>query len=390
MSIRVLQVIGGSKFGGAIWVILSYVEALQEHGCAVAVCTSVERVAEVFRGAGCEIVSVPEMVREIDPWRDLRSIVKLSGICREGGFDVVHTHTSKGGFLGRAAARLAGIPIVIHTAHGFAFHEASSSASIFFYAFLERLAAQWCDRMITVSDFHRAWAIRLGITAPERIVTIRNGVSRSRLAVTRNRHDVRKELGIDEHDFLLASIGRLAPQKGLETLILALPDILRRNPRARLVLVGEGPLRSELEAGLEGSGLASAVRFLGFRRDVGEILSASDVVIAPTLREGLSISVLEAMAMGKPIVTTAIGSNLELIEDGVSGLLVPPNDPARLAEAILRVEADPVSASRYGDAARQRFDLEFTEQVMKQSVWSLYRQLIHEKLASKAALMEMP
>ena len=121
MTVRVLQVVGGSKFGGAVWVVLSYVEALQEHGCEVTVCSSVEPVADVFRAAGCEIVSIDEMTREIHPWRDLVSLVRLTKVCRQGGFDVVHTHTSKGGFIGRAAARLAGTPIVLHTAHGLRF-----------------------------------------------------------------------------------------------------------------------------------------------------------------------------------------------------------------------------------------------------------------------------
>src|ERR1700690_2038275 len=120
MAVRVLQVIGGSKFGGAVWVIHGYVEELQDQGCEVTVCTSVEPVAAVFRDAGCAIVSVPEMTRAINPPLDLISVVKLARICRRGRFDVVHTHTSKGGFVGRAAARLARVPVVLHTAHGFA------------------------------------------------------------------------------------------------------------------------------------------------------------------------------------------------------------------------------------------------------------------------------
>lgn len=383
-EIRVLQVIGGSKFGGGVWVIRSYVETLLEHGCTVAVCTSVRPVADVFRALGCEIVSVTEMGREIDLARDLLATIKLARICRSGQFDVVHTHTSKGGFVGRAAARLAGVPIVLHTAHGFAFHESSSRSSTTFYATLERTAARWCDRVITVSEFHRKWAIRLRIAAPERIVTIRNGISRSRLTISRDRPAMRAELGVETSDVLLVCVGRLAPEKGLETLILALPEILRRAGRARLLLAGDGPLLRYLETQVSATGLSSAVRFLGFRSDIGDLLNASDVVIAPSLREGLSILVLEAMAMGKAIVATTIGSNLELVEDQVSGLLVSPNDHVLLSEAIIKMAEDRVLAGRYGDAARQRFDQDFSEQTMKKSLWALYRDLLTQKLPMKS------
>ena len=385
MSVRVLQVIGGSKFGGAVWVVLSYVEALQEHGCDVTVCTSVEPVAEVFRGAGCEILSVPEMTREINPPRDLVALIRLTKACREGGFDVVHTHTSKGGFIGRAAARLARVPVVLHTAHGFAFHESSSPVAAAVYTRLERLASRWSDRVLTVSDFHREWAIRQRLGPPERIVTVRNGISRSRLVVARERSDVRSELGVEVGDLFLVSVGRLAPQKGFGTLLQALPEVLRRGVRARLVIVGEGPLRSALEEQSAAAELTPAVSFLGFRADVGDILNASDFVIAPSLWEGLSISVLEAMALGKPIIATDIGSNLELLEDSVSGLLVPPNDPERLVDAILTLALDADAASRYGAAARDRFELGFTEAAMKDALWAVYRPLLESKLSAKAA-----
>lgn len=386
MTVRVLQVVGGSKFGGAVWVVLSYVEALQEHGCEVTVCSSVEPVADVFRGAGCEIVSIDEMTREIHPWRDLVSLVRLTRVCRQGGFDVVHTHTSKGGFIGRAAARLAGTPVVLHTAHGFAFHESSSPVATALYTRLERLAGRWSDRVLTVSDFHRQWAIQERLAPPDRIVTVRNGISRRRLVVTRDRVQVRNELGVEERDVLLVSVGRLATQKGLATLIEALPRTLSGGVGVRLVLVGEGPLRSALEAQVAAAQLTGAVNFLGFRSDVADILNASDIVIAPSLWEGLSISVLEAMALAKPIIATNIGSNLELLENGVSGLLVPPEEPDALADAIIALALDPVGASRCGATARDRFESGFTEEAMKGALWAAYYPLLEKKLPPEKRL----
>ena len=149
------------------------------------------------------------------------------------------------------------------------------------------------------------------------------------------------------------------------------------------MLVGEGPLRSALDEQVTALDLQPVVSFLGFRSDVADILNASDIVIAPSLWEGLSISVLEAMALAKPIVATDIGSNLELIEDGVSGLLVPPNDPERLADAILTLALDLETASGYGAAARERFESGFTEEAMKNAVWAVYHPLLETTLAQK-------
>lgn len=384
MPVRVLHVLGGTEFGGAIWVVQSYVEALIERGCAVTICATADRVTDLFRRAGCDIVEIPEMVREIDPRRDFVSVAKLARVIRRRRFDVVHTHTSKGGIVGRAAARLAGVPIVLHTAHGFAFHERSSRRSMALYVNLERLAARWSDRIITVSDFHRQWALELGIGKPDTVVTIHNGISRARLGVTRSRSDVRHELGLADDDLVVASIGRLAAGKGLEALLEALPEILRRQPRARLLLAGDGPIRAELEALMRGSGLEGSVRMPGFREDVGDLLAAADLVAAPSLREGLSISVLEAMAMGKPIVATTIGSNRELIDDGASGLLVPPDDVAALGDAVASLLGDAERAARFGEAARARFEAGFTERVMKDAVWSLYEQLLGERRLASA------
>ena len=379
MTVRVLHVLGGTEFGGAIWVVQSYVEALMERGCAVTICATADRVTDLFRRAGCEIVEIPEMVRAIDPRRDAVAVAKLARVIRRRRFDVVHTHTSKGGIVGRAAARLAGVPIILHTAHGFAFHERSSRRSMAVYVTLERLAARWSDRIITVSEFHRQWALSLGIGSPDKVVTIHNGISRARLAVSRSRADVRRELGLAEDDLVIASIGRLAAGKGLEDLVLALPHILRVHPQARLLLAGDGPLRAELETRVRGSGLEEAVRLIGFRDDIGDLLMAADLVAAPSLREGLSISVLEAMAMGRPIVATTIGSNRELIDDGVSGLLVPPDDAAALAAAISSLLGDPDRAARFGDAARERFEAGFTERAMKDAIWNLYAGLLRER-----------
>lgn len=378
--LRVLHVIGGSEFGGAVWIILGYIRMLQDHGCQVFVISSNDAVAGVYRDAGCEVVPIQEMHREIHPIRDLVAIKKIADVCRRYRVDAVHTHTSKGGFVGRAAAWLTGVPIILHTAHGFAFHELSSASTIRAYAALERLAAYWCDKIITVSDFHRDWALRLHIAPPDKIVTVHNGISLDRLRISRDRDAIRAELGIRHDALLIGTLGRLAPQKGLENLLDAMPFILKKEPQAMLLVVGKGPLSDDLQERARRLEIEDHVTFAGFRLDIGDVTNACDLVVSPTLREGLSVSLLEALALGKPIVTTNISSNCEIIEDHISGLLVPPGDVYALCDAILSVIADPGSGRKYGIAAKERYDLFFTEKKMQSRLWEVYADIIRLKM----------
>jgi glycosyltransferase involved in cell wall biosynthesis len=230
-----------------------------------------------------------------------------------------------------------------------------------------------------VSEFHRGWAVEQRVASPEKIVAVPNGIARARLVVARTRDDVRRELGVGAGEVLLATVGRLAAQKGIGTLLRALPRLRERDVPVRVALVGEGPLRGDLERLVAAEGLGSIVSFLGFRRDVADIVDAADIVVAPSLWEGLSISVLEAMALGRPIVTTSIGSNVELVEDGVSGVLVPPDSPELLADAVERLARDPAGAAALGAAAKERYRRSFTEDAMKKALWEVYRPLLERK-----------
>ncbi|MHB8857905.1 MAG: glycosyltransferase family 4 protein [Thermoleophilia bacterium] len=374
--LHVLQVIGGSEFGGAVWIILSYVEMLKSRGFEVSVVTSNEGVAKVYSEAGCEIIAVPEMRREINPFRDAAAFRKLRLICKRRNIDIVHTHTSKGGFLGRAAARSARVPVIIHTAHGFAFHENSSKAAIKTYAFLESRAARWCDRITTVSDFHREWALRLGIASNKKIMTVHNGIAPDRLEVNTSSAITRNAFGITDNQALIGVIGRLAPGKGLEVILDSFPGVLAKHPQARLLIVGDGPEAGSLKSMQASLGLTGQVIFTGFRQDIGNILNACDLVVSPTLREGLSVSILEAMALAKPIVTTDISSNKELVEHMVSGILIPPLDAAALTQAIISLIEDPGRAVQFGENAFSKFQSCYSEKMMQEKMWMVYKELI--------------
>lgn len=388
---RILHIVGDSKFGGGAWYILSLVKMAQEHGIIAEVLSTDPQVLAELKNRGIGAVPLAVIRRATNPVRDLIGVFRLVRFLQTSSYLIVHTHTSKGGFVGRLAARIAGIPIIVHTAHGFAFHEFSSTVALQFYATLERMAARWCDQIITVSNFHREWALELKIAPLEKIVAIQNGISTERLKVTRPRDQVRAELGVSSEEVLIATLGRLAPQKGLEYLIRAVPYILdQMGNRVRVIIVGEGPLRTELEALVLSIGVNSHVRLIGFRADIADILNAADVIALPSLWEGLSIALLEAMAMAKPIVTTTIGSNREVIEDGKTGLLVPPRDPGALAKAIVSLLADPALAARLGAAAQETFQARFTEERMLNQTWEVYSELIRRKLPHLGTMAKDP
>jgi glycosyltransferase involved in cell wall biosynthesis len=371
----ILHIVGDSKFGGASRIIVALCLAAKADGWQVDVLATDSAFQALLAANGIGIVDLPVIWRDIHPLRDFRGYVRLVCWLRAHPYSVVHTHTSKGGFVGRLAARRAGISIVIHTVHGFAFHELSSRAATTLYSMAERLAARYCDRIVTVSEFHREWAIRLRIAEPEKLLAIPNGIPDIPAAGINDRSRARHELGMGDDVVVLMTVGRLSPQKGLEYLLMALPRLRCGVRTYRLCLVGDGPLATDLKRLATETGVADMVTFAGFRSDAAGLLSAADIVVLPSLREGLSISLLEAMAAQKPIVTTEIGSNCEVVRNGETGVLVPPADSRLLAEAIDTLANDPDRAARMAGAARCAYLAHYREDRMTTAYARLYDEL---------------
>jgi glycosyltransferase involved in cell wall biosynthesis len=382
--VRLLHIVGESRFGGAARIILRLGQIAQAEGWQVDILTTDPIFQQAVKQHGLGLVNLDVIRREIRPAWDLRGLVRLSKFLRSEPYQIVHTHTSKAGFVGRLAARLAGVPVIVHTAHGFAFHEDSPASVRRFYSALERLASRWCDRIVTVSEFHRAWAIELGMCSPRRIMAIPNGIAE----VVRNREvglaEVRREMGARHGDLVILSMARLAPDKGLEYLIEAATRLPRTGRRIRIVIAGDGPGRDRLEQLAGRLGVTDRVAFLGFREDVGDLLAASDLIVLPSLREGLSIALLEAMAAGKPIVATSIGSQREVASRADMACLVRPADALALSEAILRLAGDEALMARLGASARVLYESRYTETRMLQSYRQLYFELLGAKCPAEA------
>jgi glycosyltransferase involved in cell wall biosynthesis len=335
---RAVHFLGGGNFGGGTVVVLSIVKAQIERGDHVTVFVNESGGAKLFRDLGADTVSVPCWRGPLSPL-DLIVFLSFWWLCLTRHIDLALTHTSKGGFLGRIAARLAGVPFVIHYIHGFGFHEFTPKRTRQFYVLLEKVAARFADMQIAVGDQHRVIAINEGICPAREVVTVLNGVDLSPFDAI-NRAQARAQFHFHETDIILGSSGRLATQKGFTYMLQAMPAILEQFPTAKFAICGTGELEAEHRAEAKALGIESSVLFLGFRSDIREFLVASDIFVHPSLWEGLSISLMEAMGSGTPIAASRIPGNVEMIDHEKNGLLMEPADPDSIAATINRMLAD--------------------------------------------------
>jgi len=373
---KVLHILGGSLFGGATKMVIAICKDLSERGYEVQVLTSDPETAARFAAAGIQVQRQPPIPTSISPVIDPVVAYRLARLCRREQFTVVHTHTSKAGFVGRLSARLAGVPVILHTVHGFAFHESSRASTIRFYGTLEREAARWCERLVFVNEFHRAWAVQMRIAPAAKTLVIPNGLPRLPATRPTGQSSLRAEFALSPDAVVIGAIGRLAPDKRIEDLVEVMPQIIDEFPSAVLLLVGDGPSKESVLAAVQLLRLGDHVVTTGFVSDVDRYYDLVDVVVLPTVREGLSISLLEAMRAGKSIVTTSIGSNRTVVEDDRSALLVPPGSRGALRDAILCLLRNPEYANALGNGARATFESKFTEEAMLERTRSLYAALL--------------
>jgi len=355
MNMKLLHIVGDSEFGGGSVIVLQLARMAKQLGWQVDVLTTNREFADILRAGDIGVVE-----HDI-PFLDPRGFFRLYRLLRSAGYDIVHTHSSQAAWVGGLAARLAGTPAILHTAHGFALDEGSHPLLLWFYTLHERLAARWSDRIVMMSDFHRRWALRLGIGDQRKITSIPNGISKRRFWAEPERLEARSRLGVSPGHLVFLVTVRLAAGSGVEYLIDATPALATRLYRPFSILVaGDGPFRASLERRARDKGVAGRFSFLGFREDIDELLAASDIVVFPSLRAGPSIELLEAMASAKPIVATSNGSNREVTRGDKAALLVPPANSAALAEAICMVSANTGRADRMARRARKLFLASYT------------------------------
>ena len=302
----------------------------------------VERMEK--RGVETHLVLLAPLFNPFALWRLTRLLVRER-------VTILQTHGARANFYGRIAGRLAGVPVIISTVHNSLKDYEVRSLRRGLYAFLLRLTLPIVHRIICVSNANRRDVIEECPASAAKLRTVYNGVDPSAFPSQPDRKRVREELGITPGP-VLVMIARLTEQKGHRYLLQTIPSLLKTWPQLCCVFVGEGELHDALRCMAVDLAAARACRFMGVREDIADVLAAADVVVLPSLSEGFPFVLLEALAMGCPVVASRVNGVPELIEDHTTGLLVPPRDPQALEAAIREILSDPTAASRMGAVGR--------------------------------------
>lgn len=339
-----------------------------------AVCAPGQDV-DILRNQGYTIHTLP-ISREINPIANLSNILQLKKLMKTGQYDLVHVHTPIAAVLGRIAAKLAGVPRIVYTAHGFPFHDQSSKFLYGFYFNLEKLSALLSDKILSQSYEDVKTACQKGLCPPHKIEYLGNGIdverfSRQRLNLDHQR-SLRQSLGIpDTAKIILGTIGRLTYKKGSSFLVEAIAQLVQDYPYLHTVIIGgevkgdPAPFQTKLLQRIQSLNLQNHITLTGYRQDTPELLGLLDIFTLPTFtHEGMPRSILEAMAMELPVVATDIRGCREEVIHGKTGLIVPARDSKSLAMAFKNLIDQPEMRRKFGEAARIRVQKEFDESLV--------------------------
>lgn len=338
-----------------------------------------------------KLIVVPEMVRSINPFADLKAFWRLYSLIREGRYHIVHTHSSKAGVLGRLAAWLAGTPIIVHTLHSLVFHDYQPWLVNRAWWLAKKICAPVTDFYISVSEIIVKKAIAAGIAEPERFRTIYSGMELDWFLNAKfDAEAVKREFGIPLDAAVVGKIARLFELKGHDQLMDAAPEIVRRVPNVRFFLIGDGVLLEHLRERARGYGILDNFVFAGLidRERIPEMISAMDVVVHTSLREGLARVLPQSLAMGKPCVSFDIDGAPEVVIDDKTGYLVEPFDYETLADRVARLLEDKEMRDRFGENGRRHVDPNFRAEKMVADIAAVYQMLLTKKAEQIAAFDE--
>jgi glycosyltransferase involved in cell wall biosynthesis len=370
------------------YLLLNQLLALKTSGYNVTGISAVGRDVPFIESHDIRHLSVP-LTRRITPLTDLVALWRLYHLLRRERFVLVHTHTLKAGILGRWAAKLAGVPIIVHTNHGFIFHERSPRFWRYFFIALEKIAAHCSDLIFSVNQEDIETAVREGICESRKIVLLgRGGIGIDIALFDPDRFSFddiarkRLELGLPNGASVVGFVGRLVREKGLLELFAAARIVRERVPEVHFLIVG--PVDKEKPDALtpdsaQEYGIADICHFLGMRQDMPELYALMDVFVLPSHREGFGLVLAEAAAMGVPVIATNIRGCREAVEHGRNGFLVPLGDVQALANAIVELLTNREKARRMGEEGRLIALERFDERLVFEKVKAEYVRLLREK-----------
>ena len=365
--IKVLHIVYSLQLGGAERVVTNYAlhHTREVYEPVVVALTQGGPLEEDLRAAGVRVYILGKRLG-FDP----RVILKLAKIMREERAQVVHVHTPLSNNWGVPAALLSGVRTVIRTEHGLFRRERT------FYVFINAILGLFNRRILACSDGAKKTHVAMDPLSRDKYMTIYNGIDVHRYRAHGDTRRLREELGLPEGAPVVGIIGSLIPLKGHRIFLQMAALITGGCPDVRFLVVGDGPERGRLEATARGTGLLGKVIFTGVRRDIPELLSLMNVFVLSSHSEAHPLTILEAMAAGKPVVATDVGGNAESVRDGQTGFIVPPNDPRALHEKVAELLGDPALAARMGESGRERVTREFSVEKMIAETEAVYESFV--------------
>jgi glycosyltransferase involved in cell wall biosynthesis len=323
------------------------------------------------------VVDVPELVRPVHPLKDWLALRNLERLLREQKPDIVHTHSAKGGILGRLAAKRAGVPIIVHTIHGPSFGPFQGPMANLLFRAAEKFAAGVTGHFIVVADAMKEQHLAAGIGRPEQFTKILSGFKLEPFLAANNDARLRSKLGIAPDDFVVGKIARLFKLKGHDDLFAVAPELIRGNSKIKFLLIGDGPWRERFENLARGHGLEKHFIFAGLvpPGEVAKYTGIMDALVHLSLREGLPRALPQALAAGKPVVAYDCDGAREVCLNNETGFLIQPRDTAALKDRLLQLAGDPALRQRLGRRGREFVRNNFAVEKMVEDIYNLYRKL---------------
>lgn len=352
-TVKVLHLIQGLEVGGLEYMVVNLIKGLNRGRFVSSVCCfdTLGALADDLDGVEVRLLKRKQGV-------DYSYPLRLAALIRREGAQVLHLHNPTAFFYGALAGAIARVPWIVYTEHA---RDVRPNIKI---RLADRLLACFTDRVVAVAGHVKKNLVEYQWFDPAKVSIIYNGIDSGKFTGGRDGGSVRLSLGIGQRAPVVGIVARLDPIKNHACLLRAFAKVREGFPDAVLLVIGDGPLRGELEGQAEAAGLGGSVRFLGTRSDVESLLQCLDVFVLSSVSEGLPLTVLEAMAAARPVVATRVGGIPEAVEDGLEGLLVPPDDEGALAAAIGKMLSDREGAAEMGRAARRKFEKSFSLEMM--------------------------
>lgn len=364
---KVMQLTRSLNVGGLEKLVALFARKLDPKTFEVSVCCLLRKgfFADELEKDGVKI----HLIKDEDTASESRFLfLKLARLLRKERPDILHTHNTHPMIDGTLAGKMARVPIIVHTDHARSFPDRTK------YMVIENILSRFVHRIVAVSEFSKQQLVHFEKIKPEKIAVIANGVNFARRQYDRS--VLKRAFGVAGASPIIGAVSRLTEQKGTKYLIAAMPAILRAYPGAVLMVVGDGVLRHDLEEQVQELQIESNVRFYGYQKEVEKYIQAMDLLVSPSIWEGMPLGILEVMQCGKPIVATRVGGVPEVVDDGVTGILTDSKSPQELADAVIEMVGREGFIQMAGDAAITRYRENFTEEIMLAKYERLYMDLL--------------